>query len=230
MIEKIKKLFKTKKLVTVIWVAFMGLVIIGLIIEHPEILSGKFSKAVSIPTTQIIISPTIAPTVETTLEEVKTNDPIVQCQLNECGVIEMKSSQCRLSGCCVIGTQYKVMTDQAECTRLQNDYAQKIKTTQKTTEQKDLILKNAQNNANYFSVQTCLDQVKYEADRCQDSCLGESNERSAICRPGMDNLDWDTARYTECLDEASSMHDDCGNACLSQSQTKSNECLAQQKQ
>lgn len=228
--EKIRKLFKIKKLVTVIWVAFIGLVITGLIIEHPEILSGKFSKAVSIPTTQIIIPPTLVPTVTTTLEEVKTNDPIVQCRLNECGVIEMKSSQCRLSGCCVIGTQYKVMTDQAECSRLQNANAKENNDTQKSTYKKDLILKNAQNNANYFSVQTCLDQVKYEADRCQDSCLGESNERSAICRSGMDNLDWDTERYTECLDEASSIHDDCGNTCLSQSKTKSNECLAQQKQ
>lgn len=229
--NRIQKVFKNRLFVPLGFLFFAFALIAALIIEHPEILSTTRSPK---PTPHLIIDefdltiPTEVPTPTTEIEEVAENDPIVQCQLRECGTIEMKSSVCSLSGCCVIGNQYKVMTDQAECGRLQNEYS-KNTGNQYNSSQKDLILKNAQNNANYFGFQACQDQVKQESDRCLDQCLDESYEGGSICRAGMDNLDWDTARYSECLNEVSAIHDQCGDNCLSTSQSKGNECLEKYK-
>jgi hypothetical protein len=227
------KIYKSKLFMPGLWLLVASAMIAGIIIEHPQVLSGSFVDQAQKPTvnTFVIPSPTDmpAPTIEE--EPVGNTDPIVKCQLMECGTIEMKSSQCRLSGCCIIGSEAKVMTDRSECTRLQNEYAAKnTGSTNSLPSQKDLILQNAQNNAKYIGAQICLQQAKDESDRCLDQCLSESNEGSSACRAAADNLGWTTEKFSECLNESSAIHDQCGDNCLNTFNSKQNECLEKQKQ
>lgn len=209
------------------------MVMTGIAIEHPEVFSTPFFLDANSASTikQIEISlPKETPIVEEETH-IQESDPLVQCRLRECGTVQMKSSQCKLSGCCVIGNEYRVMKDQNECNRLQSEYVQNSNSSNsKSQSQKDLILKNAQNNANYYLAQTCIGQVRYESERCLDDCHNQANEGSVICRQAVDGLGWTTEKYSECLNDVSGIDDECGKTCLETSKAKSDECLAKQKQ
>lgn len=229
--QTIKLLFKNSLIIPSLLLIVAAFIIIGIVIEHPEVIPGKASKHEVKTAEKKIFIPTPTDIVEPTVEVVEDNkDPIVKCQLMECGTIEMKSSQCRLSGCCVLGNQYKVMTDQAECTRLQKEYYSKnLNNTQNLPSQKDLILKNAQNNANKVGFDLCIEQTKMESDKCFDNCMGVSNEGSSACRQAADGLGWTTEKFSECLAENSSIHDSCTDKCLSDSQSKGRQCSEKYK-
>lgn len=199
---KVKKKKYTKKKsfsLIVVLVIFLG-IFFGILYEHPEVITGNFKKSLSKPTEEKlqIILPTdsVSPTIE---EPSKENDPIVTCQLYECGNISMRSSQCKISGCCVIGTQKKVMTDQSQCNRLQKEYEDSK--TSSSPNSTSYILENAKINAKQMTAQTCLAQAKYEADRCSQDCEGPSNYGRSVCKTALDGLDWTTEKDSECLDE-----------------------------
>ncbi len=232
MVECLKmKNFDKNPLFEMIVLAIISWSVVGIILyANPQLLSNPISPKniqgpaptikVSLPTTIESPSPTI---------EIKTptSDPIVKCILNECGTVEMKSSQCRISGCCVLKNENKVMTDQSECIRLKALENSQGGIT--TTTSKELILKNAQNNANSIAFQICMDNSKIESDKCFDDCMAEANQGSSICNQAADGLGWETDKYSECLNDSSAIHDSCTDKCLNESQIRGNECLEKYK-
>ena len=120
-----------------------GMLIIVFI--RPVLIDGLFSSsnvkgastAIPIltpnPTTEYIL-PTVAqntpiptsipsPTTKPYYPPPTTNpDPIVSCNLYECGTIQIKKSQCQIAGCCIFGNKYVVYYNQSQCRQDQEAY------------------------------------------------------------------------------------------------------------
>lgn len=218
--------FKTTAVTAVLFV-----IIASIAYANPEIIPTQLrNTAIPSPTPTVstpspTIAPTNTPTQTPTAMPKKAYDPVVQCSLNECGIVEMLSSECRTAVCCPVGKSYAAMTTQAGCTKLQNDYASDTATkSQSTPSQQGLILQNAQNNANHMGSQMCLEQSEQESDRCFDSCMSSSNEGASACRYAADSLGWSTEKFSECLNENYAIYDKCGDDCLNAASQKRNGC------
>lgn len=107
----------------------LGLVGLAFVSNDNPVLSAVLNKMPLNPTLFPTETPfptdTSVDTSKVTQTPNQTNaDPVVHCQLSACGVVDMSKSQCSISGCCAIGNQYIVMTDQNKCLQDQQAYAQ----------------------------------------------------------------------------------------------------------
>lgn len=94
-------------------------------------LTKSFSPSVPelfTPTPIFAVTPTpIAPTASG--NQTSGSNPIVACQIDQCGTVDMPQNQCSKSFCCILGGNDKlILTDHDKCTQQQQAYVSSHKT------------------------------------------------------------------------------------------------------
>lgn len=202
------------------------------------------SKVTPIPTIKPLMFPSTTPTdipTNTPIPSQQTyqsniSDPIVQCNLYACGTVSMTNSQCHLSGCCVIGNQNIVMTDQNKCNQEQQAYAQSHQlpiqqnqsNTNNTKGQYDQIKQQEQSSNEQYLYNQCANNVSDQIKSCDNGCQSTLNQDNNICYSAYAAPNAyegvSTDKYKQCLDEVTAKHQTCLSGCSANQTTDLQNC------
>lgn len=182
-----------------------------------------------------IISPSEIPT--DTPIPVTNSDPIVSCNLYTCGTVRMPKSQCILSGCCEVGNQHIVMTDQNKCHQMQQAYNSPNKQSPINNNQQNNQTNNNSNSNSSGTVSNgynlCANNADATARNCSNSCTTTVKQDDNICYQAYAAPNayegQNTNKYTECTSEVTAKYQTCLNTCEANQKSALQNCQDQNK-